>query len=85
MEQIELEETRMIMQVAAEMLDVFFNGDEKEEVVKRKTGVVLLTFPFTEEEYADIQVNYISNGADRKEIASLLKSLIVRLEKTQGE
>ena len=66
MEQMELEETRMIMQVAAEMLDVFFNGDEKEEVVKRKTGVVLLTFPFTEEEYADIQVNYISNWSRPK-------------------
>ena len=66
------------------MLDEYFNGNEKERVDKRSTGFVLLTFPFTEE-YADIKVNYISNGVDREVMTALLKGVIERFERTQGD
>jgi hypothetical protein len=45
---------------------------------KPKTvGLIILTFPYGD---ADSRVNYISNGADRKDIVVMLKELIARFE-----
>lgn len=53
-------------------LDQAFNGD-----VDRKTGFVLLVFPFGDESG---RCNYISNGADRRDIVRLFREQIARFE-----
>ena len=66
------------MNVAAQTLDGFFNGQIKGRVVKpRKVGFVLLVFPFDGHEG---RCNFISNGADRKDIVVLFKEMIARFE-----
>lgn len=66
------EKYREQMNVVASVLDNFFNP-----VKPRHTGFVLLVFPFGEKEG---RCNYISNGADRKTIAVLLKEQAARFE-----
>lgn len=63
------------MQAIAQALDQTFNGDAKGN--DRKTGFVLLVFEFGEKEG---RCNYISNGADRADIVTLLKEQIKRFE-----
>lgn len=58
---------RMMRDIAF-ALDAAFNGDLRGQ--DRKTGFVLLTFPFGS---ADGRCNYISNGADRRDVLKLLK------------
>lgn len=62
------------MQVMAGALDEMFNGKVKGK--DKKTGFVLMVFPFGDEG----RCNYISNGADRKEIVILMKEMIARFE-----
>lgn len=57
------------------VLDQAFNGDAKG--VNRDVGLILLMFPFGEKEGC---CNYISNGADRKDIVTMFRELIRRLE-----
>jgi hypothetical protein len=64
-----------VMNAAARVLDVMFNGKAKGK--DRKVGFVLLTFPYGDD---DGRCNYISNGADRKEIVIMLKEQIKRFE-----
>jgi hypothetical protein len=52
-----------------------FNGDKRGP--DRDVGFVLLVFPFGEKEG---RCNYISNGADRKDIVTLFKEQIKRFE-----
>jgi hypothetical protein len=59
----------------AKALDETFNGEEKGQ--DRKTGFVLLVFPFGEGEG---RCNYISNGASRDDIVVMLKEQIKRFE-----
>lgn len=61
-------------------LDTILNGEKRG--ADRKTGFVLLVFPFGDEPG---RVNYISNGADRKEIVKLFKEQIERFEGTYGQ
>lgn len=64
------------MNAVARALDEMFNGKAKGK--DRETGFVLLVFPFGE---ADGQrCNYISNGADRKDMVSLLREMAARFE-----
>jgi hypothetical protein len=63
------------MQHVAVVLDRFFNGDA--HGADRKTGFVLLVFDYGEGEG---RCNYISNGADRKDIVTLFKEQIARFE-----
>jgi hypothetical protein len=70
------EEYRRQMQMVAKALDVIFNGKMKGE--DRKTGFVLLVFPFGEAEGG--RCNYISNGVDRRDIVALFKEQIKRFE-----
>lgn len=61
------------MNQLAGVLDRMFNGDTR----PRQTGFVLLVFPFGEKEG---RCNYISNGADRRDIVTLFKEQIKRFE-----
>lgn len=72
------EEYRALMNQIAASLDKVFNGDKKEG--HRTTGFVLLVFPYDDHEGAKNRCNFISNGADRKDIALLFKEMIARFE-----
>lgn len=63
------------MVALAQTLNEVFNGDAKGDA--RKTGFVLMVFPFGEREG---RCNYISNGADRRDIVVLMKEMIARFE-----
>jgi hypothetical protein len=63
------------MTAIAQGLDSVLNGDLKGN--DRKTGFVLLVFPFGDDSG---RCNYISNGADRKDIVIMLKEQIARFE-----
>ena len=63
------------MSAVARALDDMFNGDTGG--AKRKTGFVLLVFPFGN---VDGRCNFISNGADRRDIVTLFKEMIARFE-----
>lgn len=64
------------MNAIAEVLDEFLNGDAKHP--NKEIGFVLLTFKYGERDGR--RCNYISNGADRKDMISLLKELAARFE-----
>jgi hypothetical protein len=64
------------MVAVAQTLDQFFNGEKKGD--DRPTGFVLLVFPFGEE--AEGRCNFISNGADRRDLVTLMKEMIARFE-----
>jgi hypothetical protein len=63
------------MNALARALDEFFNARAKGD--DPQTGFVLLVFPFGETEG---RCNYISNGADRRDIVTLMKEQIKRFE-----
>ena len=56
-------------------IDGVFNGDDK--APNKKVGIVMMVFP-----YGDTtgRCNYISNGADRRDIIVLMKEMIARFE-----
>lgn len=64
------------MNVIARVLDETFNGDARGAA--RQTGFVLLVFPFGTADGA--RCNYISNGADRKDVVTLMREMIARFE-----
>lgn len=66
---------RAKMNDLARSLDRQFNGAARGAA--RKVGFVLLVFEYNSE---DGRCNYISNGADRKEIVILMKEQIKRFE-----
>ena len=68
-------------------LDVIFNGKAagpraKGQKDERQTGFVLLVFPFDEMDTrgGSSRCNFISNGADRKDIVALFREMIARFE-----
>jgi len=63
------------MRQLAHFLDDYFNDGLKGD--DRTTGYVLLVFPFGNH---DGRCNFISNGADRKDIVALFKEMIARFE-----
>jgi hypothetical protein len=63
------------MEGIAQALDEVFNRNAKG--ADRKVGFVLLVYPFGEKEG---RCNFISNGADRKDIVVLFKEMIKRFE-----
>lgn len=72
------EQYRATMVAIAQALDVEFNGDARGR--DRKTGFVLLVYPFADFDKGDSRCNYISNGADRKDVVTLMKEMIARFE-----
>lgn len=57
------------------VIDELFNGDAK--APNKKVGIVMMVFP-----YGDVsgRCNYMSNGADRKDIVILMREMIARFE-----
>jgi hypothetical protein len=66
---------RELMNRLAATIDQMFNGEARG--ADREVGFVLLIFPFGEKEG---RCNYISNGADRRDIITLFKEQIKRFE-----
>jgi hypothetical protein len=71
------------MNTAAAALDELFNGENatpraRGEKDKREVGFVLLVFPFGEDVAG--RVNFISNGADRRDVVVLMREMIARFE-----
>lgn len=64
------------MNAVARGLDKIFNGETTGP--DRKTGFVLLVFPFGDEGKG--RCNFISNGADRRDVVTLMKEMIARFE-----
>lgn len=69
------DEYRLVMNALANGIDEILNGNLKGST--RTTGFVLLVFPFGEKEG---RCNYISNGADRRDICTMFKEQIARFE-----
>jgi hypothetical protein len=63
------------MAAIAHVLDELFNGETKGS--ERKVGFVLLVFPFGDDSG---RCNYISNGANRRDIVTMMKEQIKRFE-----
>jgi len=59
----------------AVLLDSYFNGEARG--FDRKVGFVLLVFPYSQ---VSTGCNYITNGAERKDMVVLFKELIKRFE-----
>ena len=66
---------RKQMQALAEDLDKSLNGGKKGK--ERSVGFVLMIFPFDEH---GGRCNYISNGADRRDVVKLMREQIARFE-----
>lgn len=69
------EKYRQQMEAVATVVDEFFNGEA--HGAERKIGFVLLVFPFGDEPG---RCNFLSNGADRKDIVTLFREMIARFE-----
>jgi hypothetical protein len=70
---VESGQVRMMNDIAR-ALDQAFNGDAHGNV-DRTMGFVLLVFPFGS---SDGRCNYISNGADRRDVLKLLEEQAAR-------
>ena len=70
------EKYRDMMNAVAQALDKTFNGDAKG--AEKETGFVLMLFPYGDA--AGQRCNYISNGADRRDVVTLMKEMIARFE-----
>ncbi len=66
---------RAKMNGVAHALDELFNGPRTGK--DREVGFILLVFPFGAR---DGRCNYISNGADRRDVVVMLKEQIARFE-----
>jgi hypothetical protein len=67
------------MTAVAQALDEMFNGQIGGP--GRKTGFVLMVFPFEEiSPGGSSRWNYISNGADRRDVVTLMREMIARFE-----
>jgi hypothetical protein len=64
------------MEAVARSIDEFFNPETTGN--GRKVGFVLMVFPYGET--AAGRCNYMSNGADRRDIVTLMKEMIARFE-----
>jgi hypothetical protein len=72
-------EFKEVMNMTARTLDKVFNGNKKGK--DKKVGFVLLVFPFNDGSYTEHErCNFISNGADRKDVVTLMKEMIARFE-----
>jgi hypothetical protein len=64
------------MRGIAHALEQIFNGDRRGD--ERKTGFVLLVFPFGEADKG--RCDFVSNCADRCDFVTLFKGMIARFE-----
>lgn len=63
------------MNAIAAVIDEVFNGENPGE--DRKVGFILMTFPY---DAPAGRCNYISNGADRKDVAAFLREQVAYFE-----
>jgi hypothetical protein len=63
------------MTTVVQLLDTIFNG--KIGGRDRKIGFVVMVFPYGD---AGGRCNYMSNGADRRRVATLMKEMVARFE-----
>jgi len=70
------QEYRTLMNEMAREIDRWFNGDARG--ADRGTGFVLLVFPFGDADGS--RCNFISNGADRRDVVTLMREMIARFE-----
>jgi hypothetical protein len=63
-------------------LDKILNGQDVLETGIRRTGFVLLLFPFND---ATGNTNYISNGAERADIMKMFKEQVKHFEEQQAK
>lgn len=61
------------MNMIASALDEIFNDGPNKQI-----GFVLMVFPYNEA--GGGRCNYISNGADRRDVVALMKEMIARFE-----
>lgn len=78
-----VESQRALMNAIAAQLDELFNNGAKGN--DRKIGFVLLAFPYSppgmiQPAGEELRCNYISNGADRKDMACLMREMAARFE-----
>ena len=66
------------MNTVARALDRVFNGTAMGR--DRKVGFVLMVYPFDDHGGTDGRCNYISNGANRKDVVKLMQEMIKRFE-----
>jgi hypothetical protein len=72
------EQHREVMNTIAFALDRVLNGeDAMTNKIERKTGFVLLVFPYGDQSG---RCNYISNGADRDDVVRMMKEQIRHFE-----
>ena len=71
-----VEEYHARMTAVMQSLDEFMNGDSKGS--NRKVGIVVMMFPYGE---VTGRCNYMSNGADRKDMVRLMKEMIKKFER----
>lgn len=64
------------MNVVAGALDELFN--DKAKAPHKEVGFVLMVFPYGDRSG---RCNYISNGADRRDVVNLMKEMITRFER----
>ncbi len=67
-------ETQLYAELA-KILDAVLNA--KARGPERKTGFVLMIFPFGDHSG---RCNYVSNGANRRDVVTLMKEMIARFE-----
>jgi len=70
------EEYSSEMTALGRAIDEIFNGPST-PVADKKVGFVLLVFPFGD---APGRCNFLSNGADRRDVVSLMKEMVARFE-----
>ncbi len=70
-------DVRDAMNRLAHALDQILNGKDVLITQQRKNGFVLLLFPYDDESG---RCNYVSNGADRKDIIKICETLIERFK-----
>lgn len=63
------------MTAIMQALDEFLNEGKKGDA--RQVGIILMMFPYGD---VDGRCNYMSNGADRKDVVTLMKEMIARFE-----
>jgi hypothetical protein len=66
------------MKAVVAALDKTFNGNRRGKA--RKVGFVLMVYPFNDDGGVDGRCNYMSNGANRKDVMVLMKEMIARFE-----
>lgn len=66
-----------MMNTIARFLDQAFNGEKTGKMGRRKVGFVLLVFNYGEDKG---RCNYISNGASREDVVTLLREQANRFE-----